>query len=71
VRSLRECTRILGLDGYRVGQIEWAAEGARARLRIWLKRRGIRGYECSGCGPYDVDDAAADQLAFRNEGTRR
>ena len=25
-------------------------EGARARLRIWLARRGIRGYECSGCG---------------------
>ena len=25
-------------------------EGANARLRIWLARRGIRGYECSGCG---------------------
>jgi transposase len=35
------------LDGYRVGQIEWAAKGA--RLRIWLERRGIRGYECSDC----------------------
>ena len=48
--SLRECTRILGLEGYRVEQIAWEAEGSRARLRIWLERRGIRGHECSGCG---------------------
>ena len=46
--SLRECTRIL--KGYRVEQIAWEAEGSRARLRIWLDRRGIRGHECSGCG---------------------
>jgi hypothetical protein len=26
--SPRECTRILGLDGYRVEQIEWEAEGS-------------------------------------------
>jgi transposase len=47
--SLRECTRILGLEGYRVDHIEWETDGLRARLRIWLERRGIRGYECSGC----------------------
>jgi transposase len=50
VGAHRECTRILGLDGYRVEQVEWEAEGVRARLRIWLERRGIRGYACSGCG---------------------
>jgi hypothetical protein len=50
VGSLRECTRILGLEGYRVEQIAWEAEGSRARLRIWLERRDIRGHECSGCG---------------------
>jgi transposase InsO family protein len=50
VGSLRECTRILGLDGYQVKQIEWEAEGSRAHLWIWLERRGIRGYACSGCG---------------------
>lgn len=47
--SRRECTKILGLDGYRVDRLEWEGEDARARLRIWLERRGIRGYECSGC----------------------
>ena len=38
--SLRECTRILGLDGYRVERLEWEAEGPRARVRIWIERRG-------------------------------
>jgi transposase len=47
VGSRRECTRILGLEGFRVEAIEWAAEGPRMRIRI--ERRGIRGYECSGC----------------------
>ncbi len=47
--SLRECTRILGLDGYRVERLEWEAEGPRARVRIWIERRGIRGYPCSAC----------------------
>ena len=48
--SRRECTRILGLEGYRVEQLEWEAESSRARIRIWIERRGIRGYQCSGCG---------------------
>lgn len=48
--SRRECTRILGLDGYRVERLEWEADGPRARVRIWIERRGIRGYPCSGCG---------------------
>lgn len=47
--SLRECTRILGLDGFRVETIEWEGDGPCARVRIRLERRGIRGYECSGC----------------------
>jgi transposase len=48
--SPRECTRILGLDGYRVDDLEWQAEGAQAHRWIWLERRGIRGHECAGCG---------------------
>jgi transposase len=46
----RECTRILGVDAYRVETIEWETDGPRTRLRVWIERRGIRGYECSGCG---------------------
>ena len=48
--SLRECTRILGLHGYRVTQLEWEADDPRARVRIWIERRGIRGHPCAGCG---------------------
>ncbi len=57
--SRRECTRILGLEGYRVEQVEWEAAGSRARLRIWVTRRGIRAHECSGCGrrTWQVRDA--------------
>ena len=47
--SPRECTRILGLDGFRVERLEWEPDGVRTRVRIWIDRRGIRGYECSGC----------------------
>ncbi len=47
--SPRECTRILGLDGFRVERIEWESEEARASVRIHIERRSIRGYECSGC----------------------
>jgi transposase len=49
VGSQRESTRILGLEGYRVERMEWDGQGPRARLRISIERRGIRGYECSGC----------------------
>jgi transposase len=49
VGSLRECTRILGLEGFRVETIEWEGDGPCARVRIRMERRGIRGYECSGC----------------------
>lgn len=48
--SRRECTRLLGLEGYRVERFEWDADGPQARVRIWIERRGIRGYACSGCG---------------------
>ena len=47
--SPRECTRILGLNGFRVERLEWEMDGARTRVRIWIRRRGIGGYECSGC----------------------
>ncbi len=47
--SQRECTRILGLASFRVETVEWEADGSRARIRVWIERRGIRGYECSGC----------------------
>src|SRR5712691_13283170 len=47
--SPRECTRILGLEGFRVETIEWAGDEPRAAMRIRIERRGIRGYECSGC----------------------
>jgi transposase len=50
VGSRRECTRILGLKGYRVEAMEWEGEGSRARLRVWIERGGICGHECWGCG---------------------
>jgi hypothetical protein len=46
--SQRECTRILGLEGFRVKTIDWEAEGHGARILIRIERRGIRGFECSG-----------------------
>jgi transposase len=49
VGSHRECTRILGLEGYRVERLEWEVDGTRTRVRVSIERRGIRGYECSGC----------------------
>jgi transposase len=49
VGSLQQCTRILGLEGFRVTTIEWTTEEPRSRIRIRLERRGIRRYECSGC----------------------
>jgi len=61
VGSRRECTRLLGLEGYRVERFEWDADGAQARVRIWIERRGVRGYACSGCGrrTWRVRDAKA------------
>lgn len=47
--SLHECTRILGLEGFRVNTIEWMTEESRLRIRIGIARRGLRRYECSGC----------------------
>ena len=47
--SQRECTRILGLDGFRVERIEWDGDGPRAAVRVHLERRSVRGYACSGC----------------------
>jgi transposase len=48
--SQRECTRILDLKEFRVEAIAWDDDAASARVRIRIERRGIRGYECSGCG---------------------
>jgi transposase len=47
--SRRECTWILGLEGFRLQAIEWTGEGPRTQIRIRIERRGVRGYECSGC----------------------
>ena len=47
--SQRECTRILGLEGFRVERIEWEGDAPRAPVRIRIERRSIRGYECSSC----------------------
>lgn len=41
--SSRECTRSLGLEGFRVDRIDWGADGPRTRVRIWIERRGVRG----------------------------
>jgi hypothetical protein len=47
--SRRECTRILGLDGFRVETITWDGDGVSTRVQIRIERRGFSGYECSGC----------------------
>jgi transposase len=47
--SPRECTRILGLEGFRVERIEWEGDGPNAGVCVWIERRGIRGFECAGC----------------------
>ena len=44
--SLRNCTWILGLSGFRVVMLD---EGERGRLVIRMERRGVRRYTCSGC----------------------
>jgi len=49
VGSLHECTRILGLDGYRVERMTFEGPDSRARLMIRIERKGGRGYHCSGC----------------------
>jgi transposase len=47
--SRRECTRILGLEGFRVEAITWDGDGPNARARISIERQDVRGYECTGC----------------------
>ena len=47
--SLRECTQILGLEGFRFDRIEWEGDEPRAPVRMYIERRGIRGYACSVC----------------------
>ena len=47
--SRTECTKILGLEGFRVKEITFETEEAGPRLRIRIERRGVRGYACSGC----------------------
>lgn len=48
--SLADCTRILGLGGFRVTRVDLEGEGGETRLRVHLERRGARRYPCSGCG---------------------
>ena len=50
MRSLRDCTWILGLAGFRVVKVESQGGEADSRLRIWLQRRGRKGSGCGGCG---------------------
>jgi transposase len=50
VGSRVECTKVLGLVGYRVKAIEWEETQGAPRLRLRIERRGLRGYQCSGCG---------------------
>ena len=45
-----ECSRILGLGGYRVKEVAFDGTEAQPRLRIQIDRRGVRGHPCSGCG---------------------
>ena len=39
--SRRECTRILGLEGFRVEAISWEGDAPSARVRITIERRGL------------------------------
>ena len=48
--SVRECTWILGLAGFRVVTTTYDAEAADGRLTMRTERRGVRRYPCSGCG---------------------
>jgi transposase len=47
VGSLRDCTWILGLNEYRVVELEREDDG---RLLIAIERRGMQRYVCEGCG---------------------
>jgi transposase len=50
VGSLADCTRILGLGGFRVSRVELGGDDPEVALRVHLERRGARRYPCSGCG---------------------
>lgn len=45
-----QCTRILGLEGYRVAALRWTDDGDESRLHVSIRRTGVRGYVCAGCG---------------------
>ena len=47
--SHSECTKILGLEGYRVKEMTFETEEAEPRIRIRIERRGVRRHVCSGC----------------------
>jgi transposase len=50
VGSPRECTWILGWDGFRVVEVMRDSAEPDSRVRVRVERRGIRRYACSGCG---------------------
>ena len=58
--SHAECTRIHGLEGYRVKEVVFDGTEDRPRLPIRIERRWVRGHPCSGCGrrTWQVRDAA-------------
>jgi len=48
--SHAECTKILGLEGYRVKEVVFDGTEDHPRLRIRIERRGVRGHPCGRCG---------------------
>ena len=56
--SLADCTRIVGLGGFRVSRIEVEGDDPEVALRVHLERRGARRYPCSGCGRRTGRDAS-------------
>src|SRR5215471_2640254 len=49
MRAGQAWSRILNLDGYRVKDVGFKADGEFPRLRIDIERRSGKRYRCSGC----------------------
>ena len=48
--SLADCTRVLGLVGFRVSRVELDGDDPEVALRVEVERLGGRRYPCRGCG---------------------
>ena len=55
--SPRECTRILGLESFRVERVEWEGDTPDAAVCVWIERRGIEQLP-KRCEVMDADVAA-------------